>query len=33
MTEAARFDEASAVVAAGAGRFHGDVHPEWTIAG
>jgi hypothetical protein len=33
VTEAARFADVSAVVPDGAGRFHGEVHPEWTIAG
>lgn len=33
MTDEAAFATVSAVVAEGAGRYRGDVHPGWTIAG
>lgn len=33
MTNPAAFAAVSAVVPAGSGRYHGEVHPAWTIAG
>jgi hypothetical protein len=33
LSSVAPFAEVSAVVATGPGRFHGDVHPAWTIGG
>jgi acyl-coenzyme A thioesterase PaaI-like protein len=33
VTDEAAFGAVSAVVAAGDGRYRGDVHPDWTIAG